>query len=49
MGYRETGIPTATVQLYDARQHTVKAICKMLGISKPTLYKYIDAARSQTS
>ena len=37
------------VQLYDARQHTVKAICTMLGISKPTLYKYIDAVRSQTS
>ena len=37
------------VQLYDARQHTGKAICTMLRISKPTLYKCIDAARSQMS
>ena len=33
------------VQLYDERNHTVKQICEMLGISKPTLYKYVDAHR----
>ena len=31
------------VQLYHDRKHTVKQICQMMGISKPTLYKYIDA------
>jgi len=28
-------------QLYDEREHTVKQICEMLGISKPTLYSYL--------
>jgi DNA invertase Pin-like site-specific DNA recombinase len=28
-------------QLYDDREHTVKQICEMLGISKPTLYSYL--------
>lgn len=31
------------VQLYMGKKYTVKQICQMLGISKPTLYKYIDA------
>jgi DNA invertase Pin-like site-specific DNA recombinase len=31
------------VRLYEERKHTVKQICQMIGISKPTLYKYIDA------
>ena len=31
------------VQLYEEEKHTVKQICQMMGISKPTLYKYIDA------
>jgi DNA invertase Pin-like site-specific DNA recombinase len=34
------------VQLYEGKQHTVKQICQMMGISKPTLYKYIDAHRA---
>lgn len=31
------------VQLYEEKKHTVKQICQMMGISKPTLYKYVDA------
>ena len=34
------------VNLYDAKKHTVEKICEMMEISKPTLYKYIEAARS---
>jgi DNA invertase Pin-like site-specific DNA recombinase len=34
---------TLTVQLYKEKKHTVKQICQMMGISKPTLYKYVDA------
>ena len=33
------------VKLYDEKKHTVDQICEMMGISKPTLYKYIDAAK----
>ncbi len=31
-----------TVQLYDAKEKTVKEICSLMGISKPTLYKYLE-------
>jgi len=34
------------VKLYDEKKHTVDQICEMMGISKPTLYKYIEAAKS---
>ncbi len=34
-------------KLYDEKKHTVDQICEMMGISKPTLYKYIEAARSR--
>jgi len=34
------------VQLYDEKTHTVEQICQMMGISKPTLYKYIEAAKA---
>lgn len=37
------------VKLYDEKKHTVKEICTMMGISKPTLYKYIEASRSVTA
>ncbi|WP_246842183.1 helix-turn-helix domain-containing protein [Citrobacter sp. L55] len=37
------------VQLYDERKHTVAQICELMGVSRPTLYKYIDAARSVTN
>jgi DNA invertase Pin-like site-specific DNA recombinase len=28
-------------KLYDEKEHKVKDVCKMLGISKPTLYEYM--------
>ncbi len=33
------------VKLYAEKQHTVAQICRMLGISKPTLYKYLAAGK----
>ena len=30
------------VELYRSRQHTVKDTCRLMGISKPTLYAYVD-------
>tara|TARA_R110002094_G_scaffold182517_2_gene160281 strand:+ start:1244 stop:1579 length:336 start_codon:yes stop_codon:yes gene_type:complete len=35
------------VKLYDEKEHTVDQICEMMGISKPTLYKYIKAAKGR--
>ena len=35
------------VKLYDEKVHTVKEICQMMKISKPTLYKYIEAERKK--
>ncbi|MGY8872799.1 MAG: recombinase family protein [Pseudomonadales bacterium] len=35
------------VRLYDEQKHTVNQICELMGISKPTLYKYIEAAKNQ--
>lgn len=32
------------VKLYNDRQHTIAEICRMMGISKPTLYSYLDEA-----
>jgi len=32
------------VKLYNDRAHTVNKICEMMGVSKPTLYKYIENA-----
>ncbi|KTD40125.1 recombinase family protein [Legionella parisiensis] len=31
------------IQLYEGRQHSIQKICQLIGISKPTLYKYINA------
>ena len=31
------------VKLYDERKHSVVQICRMMNISKPTLYKYVRA------
>lgn len=31
------------IQLYESKQHSIKKICDLIGISKPTLYKYINA------
>jgi len=33
------------VQLYDAKQHTIAEICRIMGVSKPTLYNYLSEAR----
>ena len=33
------------VKLYDEKQHTIDQICRMMGVSKPTLYKYIETER----
>lgn len=35
------------VKLYKEKKHTVDQICEMMGVSKPTLYKYIEAAKSR--
>ncbi len=31
-----------TVKLYDEKDKTIKEICNLMGISKPTLYKYLE-------
>ncbi len=36
----ESKVKTAQT-MYDSKQHSIKAICETLGISKPTLYKYL--------
>ena len=36
------------VQLYQAKQLTVKEICEMMGISKPTLYAYVRQAQASS-
>ena len=33
------------VKLYDERNHSVSQICQVMGISKPTLYKYVQTTR----
>tara|TARA_R110001583_G_scaffold186189_2_gene346820 strand:+ start:11902 stop:12600 length:699 start_codon:yes stop_codon:yes gene_type:complete len=33
------------VKLYQEKKHTINQICEMMEISKPTLYKYIEAAK----
>jgi DNA invertase Pin-like site-specific DNA recombinase len=30
------------VKLYQAREHSVQEVCRMMDISKPTLYKYVQ-------
>jgi DNA invertase Pin-like site-specific DNA recombinase len=35
------------VKLYDQQEHSVDEVCEMMGISKPTLYKYIELARKE--
>ncbi len=34
-----------TVKLYEEKKHSIEQICKMMSISKPTLYKYIEASK----
>jgi DNA invertase Pin-like site-specific DNA recombinase len=35
-------------KLYDEKAHTVKEICQLLGISKPTLYAYLGQRSAKT-
>ncbi|MGC2525140.1 MAG: helix-turn-helix domain-containing protein, partial [Stellaceae bacterium] len=32
------------VALYNDKQHSVAEICRIMGISKPTLYSYLEEA-----
>ena len=32
------------IKLYNQREHPIDEICRMMGISKPTLYKYVEEA-----
>jgi DNA invertase Pin-like site-specific DNA recombinase len=45
MGGRKPKLKPAQIKtlrrMYDSRQHTVKEICKVMGISRPTLYQYL--------
>lgn len=34
-----------STRLYDGKKHTVKQIRHIIGISKPTIYKHIEAER----
>ena len=34
------------IKLYKSREHSIKDICQILKISKPTLYSYLESARS---
>ena len=38
-----------TVELYRGKQHTVGEICDMVGITKPMLYSYVNAADADVS
>ncbi|MDI1352724.1 MAG: recombinase family protein [bacterium] len=33
------------IQLYEGKQHTIKQICSLIGVSKPTLYKYLKSEK----
>lgn len=49
LGGRPKSLPddqrALAVKLYNEKQHTIQQICQMMKISKPTLYKYVDAER----
>lgn len=36
------------VGLYDEQRHSIDEICDVMGVSKPTLYKYIDKAKGRS-
>jgi DNA invertase Pin-like site-specific DNA recombinase len=48
MGGRKHKLKPAQVKtlrsMYDSRKHTIREICKVMGISKPTLYAYLKTA-----
>jgi DNA invertase Pin-like site-specific DNA recombinase len=35
------------VELYQGKKHTIIEICRLMGISKPTLYSYVEEARGR--
>ena len=35
------------IKLYNEKNHTIKEICRIMGVTKPTLYSYIRKAKSQ--
>ena len=37
------------IELYERKEHTVNQVCQMMGISKPTLYKYIEEQKGTES
>jgi transposase-like protein len=34
------------VALYNDKQHSIAEICRIMGISKPTLYSYLEEANA---
>ena len=38
----KSGRTSWTVDLYQSRKHTVKEICELVGISRATLYGYVN-------
>ncbi len=36
---------SVAVNLYNEKKMTIKKICKMMGISKPTLYAYVQESQ----
>lgn len=38
-----------TVDLYNNKKHSLKQICEVVGISKPTLYKYVESTKISTA
>lgn len=38
---------TVALQLYDSKQHSVKEICEMSGISQKTLYNYVNNRKKE--
>lgn len=51
MGGRKPKLKPAQVKtllkMYDSRKHTIKEICTVLKISKPTLYEYLKRAKKK--
>ncbi len=37
----DTSKRAVAIQLYQERKHTIQEICRMMAITKPTLYKYV--------
>jgi DNA invertase Pin-like site-specific DNA recombinase len=42
----ETKIELA-YKLYDEKKHTIKEICRLLGVSKPALYAYLGQRKEE--